>query len=234
MCEIGQRIKKRRIDLGMSAEELAAVVGLSPATVYRYENGYIKKIDTNKLTPFAKALNTTEKYLMGWTDDIGDNPSAMDETKYANAPSNLTPIRPGQGQKIRIVGEIAAGKPIFMEEDFETYIDAPMKADFALTVRGDSMSPSFIDGDVVYIKEQPSVDDGQVAAVAIDDYAVLKHVYKWNGGYNLISDNPAYKPIFVNPEEQEMRILGIVVGFTRMLANQNKLAGVTKGMPKHR
>lgn len=68
MCEVGKRIRDRRIELGYSAEELAPMVGLSPATIYRYENGDIKKVSTNKLKPFASALRTTEAYLMGWTD----------------------------------------------------------------------------------------------------------------------------------------------------------------------
>lgn len=69
MRDIGTRIKERRLQLGLSAEELAPLVGLSAATIYRYENGGIKKVDTTKLQPFAKALKTSESYLMGWVDD---------------------------------------------------------------------------------------------------------------------------------------------------------------------
>lgn len=69
MLDIGKRIKERRLELGLSAEDLAPMVGLSPATIYRYENGDIKKVNTNKLQPFAKALRTTESYLMGWQEE---------------------------------------------------------------------------------------------------------------------------------------------------------------------
>lgn len=69
MCEVGKRIRNRRIELGYSAEDLAPMVGLSPATIYRYENGDIKKVSTTKLKPFAAALRTTEAYLMGWTSN---------------------------------------------------------------------------------------------------------------------------------------------------------------------
>lgn len=69
MDNIGKRIKERRIQMGISAEELAPMVGLSAATIYRYEKGDIKKVNTTKLQPFAKALETTEAYLMGWEDD---------------------------------------------------------------------------------------------------------------------------------------------------------------------
>lgn len=66
MCDIGKRIKDRRIELGLSAEDLAVLVGLSSATIYRYENGDIRKVNTTKLQAFANALKTTEAYLMGW------------------------------------------------------------------------------------------------------------------------------------------------------------------------
>ena len=69
MCNVGKRIRDRRIELGFSAEELAPMVGLSPATIYRYENGDIKKVSINKVRPIAAALKTTESYLMGWTDN---------------------------------------------------------------------------------------------------------------------------------------------------------------------
>lgn len=69
MCEVGKRIRSRRAELGYNAEELAHMVGLSPATIYRYENGDIKKVSTSKINPIAFALKTSAPYLMGWTDD---------------------------------------------------------------------------------------------------------------------------------------------------------------------
>lgn len=65
----GQRMKERRKEIGLSAETLAEELGLSPATIYRYENGYIDKVPGDRLAPIAKALRTTPAYLMGWTDD---------------------------------------------------------------------------------------------------------------------------------------------------------------------
>lgn len=86
MCKTGKRIKELRKSMGYSAEELAPLVGLSAATIYRYENGDIKKVNTEKLTPFARVLCTTEAYLMGWTDD--PNESAMDSVREdVDAPS---------------------------------------------------------------------------------------------------------------------------------------------------
>jgi transcriptional regulator with XRE-family HTH domain len=75
---IGKRIKERRIQMGISAEELAPMVGLSAATIYRYEKGDIKKVNTTKLQPFAKALETTEAYLMGW-EETADADTGTDQ-----------------------------------------------------------------------------------------------------------------------------------------------------------
>lgn len=67
--EIGERIKNRRKQLGISAEQLAEAIGVSPATIYRYESGNIENMGIDKLTPIAKFLHTNEAFLMGWTND---------------------------------------------------------------------------------------------------------------------------------------------------------------------
>ena len=229
---LSEIIREYRNAQGLSQRQFAAKCnGIS--------NGYLSMLENEcnpktgkppipslvKLGAIAEAMGLTLDRLIDMADDM-----QVDISAPANLPSNITPIVPGTGQRVRVLGEIAAGKPLYMEEDYETWVDAPMKADFALVVRGDSMHPTYLDGDVVYIKAQPDVDDGQVAAVAVDDSATLKHVYHLVNGINLISDNPAHPPIFVDPADQEIRILGIVVGFTRMYANVNKLAGLSKGM----
>lgn len=232
---LSEIIKEYRNQNGLSQRQFAA-------KCKDVSNGYLSMIENEynpstkkpiipslmKLKSIAEAMEMTLDNLIGMADDMEVD---ISESKDAPLPANILPIMPESGQRIRILGEIAAGKPIFMEEDYETWVPAPMKADFALIVRGDSMLPTYMDGDVVYIREQPSVDDGQVAAVAVDDSATLKHVYRWMDGLNLVSDNPAYPPIYVDPSEQDVRVLGIVVGYTRMYANIDKLAGVTKGMP---
>lgn len=232
---LSEVIKKFRIDNGISQRQLASMCK-------DVSNGYLSMLENEfnpstgkpivpslpKLKSIAEAMGMTLDALINLADDIEVDLSEQPKS----LPNNLHPILPNSGQQIRVIGEIAAGKPIYMEEDYETWVNAPMRADFALIVRGDSMNPTYLDGDVVYIREQPSVNDGQIAAVAIDDSATLKHVYRWLNGLNLVSDNPAYPPIFVDPSEQSVRVLGAVVGYTRMYANTNKLAGVSKGMPK--
>lgn len=70
--EISERIKSRRLELGLSAEELACELGVSRATIYRYESAEIKNMGVDKVEPLAKALLTTPAYLMGWTNDPTD------------------------------------------------------------------------------------------------------------------------------------------------------------------
>ena len=83
---VGQRIKQRRKQLNMSAEELAAKIGRSPATMYRYEKGEIEKMDSAVLQPIADALFTTPAYLMGWTDDTSDYSSLSElELRFLTA-----------------------------------------------------------------------------------------------------------------------------------------------------
>jgi repressor LexA len=93
------------------------------------------------------------------------------------------------------------------------------------------MKPTYLSGDIIYIKAQPDVAEGAVAVVLIDDTATLKHIYRTPHGVTLVSDNPAYPPMYYNPsEDQPIRILGIPVGYTRMYAHTAPI--VTKGMPK--
>lgn len=116
-----------------------------------------------------------------------------------------------------MIGAVAAGEPILADESYDVYVDSPVKADYALRVQGDSMEPTYLDGDIVYIRVTPDVTDGTVAVVLIDDSACMKHVYHIPNGVQLVSDNPKYPPMIrIYPEYDVIRILGAVVGYTRM------------------
>lgn len=80
MVNIGERIKARRQELGMSAEQLASKIGVSPATIYRYENNDISHMGVDKLPPIAAALATTPGCLMGWEPEswCGKAPAACE------------------------------------------------------------------------------------------------------------------------------------------------------------
>ena len=200
----GQRMKNRRKAIGLSAERVADILGVSPATIYRYENGDIEKVPGDRLAPIAAALQTTPAYLMGWEDD--DIP----------VPSNITPLP--EMRKVPLLGNIACGAPILAEEHIEEYVDIPkhIQADFALTCKGDSMiNARIFDGDIVYIRHQETVENGQIAAVLIENEATLKRVRLFEDHISLEPENPRYRPIVLWGEDMNtVRILGKAVAFT--------------------
>ena len=121
-------------------------------------------------------------------------------------------------RKIPLVGTIACGEPILAEENIEEYVGIPkhIKADFALICKGDSMiNARIFDGDVVYIRQQDTVENGEIAAVLIDNEATLKRVRLFDDHISLEPENPMYKPfVYWNEEMNSVRILGKAVAFT--------------------
>lgn len=204
---VGERLKRRRKELGMSAEAVAEKLGCSPSTVYRYENGEINKMGIDKLKPIAEAINTSPAYLMGWEDE---------ET----LPANVSRIE--SMQRIPLVGQIACGIPILAEQNVEDYVDLPgnIRADFALTCKGESMIGAGIrSGDIVYIRKQEEVENGQIAAVMVgSDEATLKRVYLQPGVVQLVAENPNIPPaVFIGEDAAKIRIIGLAVAYTHVL-----------------
>lgn len=204
---VGQRIKARRIELNLSAEQLAEKIGVSPATIYRYENGGIRHMGTDKLAIIADALSIEPKYLMGWKD--------VSEL----LPKNLQKASDLPMRRVPILGPVAAGQPIPAMREYDDYVDIPDtggRYDAALRVQGDSMTPHYLPNDLVFIRYCDDVIDGQIAAVALDDDVVLKKVYHVSGGVTLISVNPAYAPmIFTSDDVSNIHIVGLAVGYLR-------------------
>lgn len=203
----GQRIRNRRKEIDISAEKVATAIGVSPATIYRYENGDIEKVPGEVLLPIAKVLRTTPAYLMGWED--------APSTDYSSIPG-IEPIP--RMRRIPLVGTIACGEPILAVENLDGEVEIPdsIHADFALRCKGDSMiNARIFDGDMVYIREQPAVENGQIAAVLIDDEATLKRVHLFDDHIILEPENPMYRPkVYWNGDMNAVRILGLAVAFT--------------------
>jgi repressor LexA len=167
-------------------------------------------------------LDCTVGYLMG-TEEYQRPQDAPP------LPSNVRPISALHRQRIPLIGSVAAGEPIHDPEELGVYVDSPVDADAAITIRGDSMIPTYQDGDVVYIKCRPDVPEGAVAVVFLDDEAALKHVYKRPTGLTLISDNPDHPPIMAEFEDYpNMRIFGVPVGYTRIF-KADPLRRIKKG-----
>ena len=207
------RIKKAIEDKGLSYVELSKLTGISKSSLQRYASGETTRIPIGNIEIIAKCTGVTARYLMGWEKN-GDIPALLD--RFDN-------IKPVQLKRFPLLGEIACGEPIFAEEDRESYVMADMdiNADFCLTAKGDSMINARInDGDIVFIKEMPVVDNGDIAAVIIDDEATLKKVYYYpdKGKLVLYPENPNYEPfIYVGEELNSIRILGKAVYFMSTL-----------------
>ena len=212
MDERAKRINEAIEKSGYSYPELAKITGISKSSLQRYATGETKKIPIDCIEEIARATGVSAKYLMGWEDTQEQDGLSILMEKYDN-------IRPIKLKRFPLLGEIACGQPIFADEDRESFIMADMdiRADFCLRAKGDSMINARIyDGDVVFIREMPMVDNGDIAAVIIDDEATLKKVYYYpdKGKLVLYPENPDYEPfIYVGEELNTIRILGKAVYF---------------------
>lgn len=208
---IGKRIKEIRISKNITQDELALKIGTTKQTIYKYENEIVTNIPSQKIELISNALNTTPDYLMGWSDKSTDDLYSI---------PGINPI-PKTYKRPRL-GTIACGEPILAEENIETYDDIPdnIKCDFTLVCKGDSMINARInDGDIVYIKQQSQVDNGEIAAVLIDNEATLKRVYIYEDKVVLQPENTKYPPfVYTKEEVNNIRILGKAVGFTSLLS----------------
>lgn len=203
MADFKELIKRRRLELGKTLEDVGNAMGVSKATVQRWESGEIKDMRRSKLVDLARALDTTPAYLMGW--ETSDSLSAGLEP--------LPKMKP-----IPVIGSIACGTPILAVQNIEEYVNIPegVNADFSLRCKGDSMIDARIfDGDLVFIREQPDVETGEIAAVMVDDdTATLKRIVKQPGQLILMPANSTYVPqFFSGPEMARVRIIGKAVSF---------------------
>ena len=210
MSTIGERIKSQREYMGLTQEALAEKLGYKNKTsITKIENG-INDIPQSKVVAFAKALDTSVAYLMGWSEA---------ENKSANLAGNIFPLP--KTKKVPLLGTIACGEPILATENIESYIDmdSDVHADFALRCQGDSMiSARIMDGDIVFIRKQDMVDNGEIAAVLMDDcsesQATLKRVYVSDDKIRLCAENPNYQDmIFFENDMNKVRIIGKAIAF---------------------
>lgn len=119
-------------------------------------------------------------------------------------------------RRIPLLGTIAAGSPILAEQNIEDYfsLDKKIKADFCLKIQGDSMiNVNIMDGDIVFIKRQEDLEDGEIGAVLVEDSATLKRFFRENGSVILQAENSTYKPLIIS--KGDVRILGKMVASLR-------------------
>ena len=207
---IGKRIKDLRTSLGMTQDELAKLTGYkSRSSIQKIESGE-RDITQSTIAAFAKALKVTPSVIMGWEEN-NENNTAPDY-------SHIKGIMPlPEMRKVPLLGAIACGEPIYREEDEWISLPNDIKADFCLRCQGDSMIDARInDGDIVFIKSCPEVENGQIAAVSIDNEVTLKRVFYYPEKNRLVlyPENKAYEPfVYMNEELNDVRILGRAVMF---------------------
>lgn len=204
--QICDRILKTMELNDISYGELSTMTGIPKSALHRYATGETQKIPLERIQLIAKALGVSSAWIMGWAEE-NDNTSL---------PNNIIPIP--KMNKIPLIGTIACGTPITAVENVECEVDIPehVNADFALRCKGDSMIDARInDGDIVYIRQQPIVENGEIAVVLIENEATLKRFYREGNTVTLMPCNSKHKPFFYSGEQlNEIRILGKAVGFT--------------------
>lgn len=199
---IGDIMRTRRQELGLTLEEVGDYVGVGKSTVRKWEHGDIENMKRDKIALLSKILKLSPlTFITG-------------EVEYGT-PDNIIPLP--KMKKVPLLGTIACGEPILATENIEALINADkdLNADFALRCKGNSMiNARIFDGDIVYIREQPDVEDGEIAAVLIGEEATLKRVYKYPSKVVLRPENPLYDDMIYSKEEMnEVRILGKAVAF---------------------
>ena len=201
-----KRIRQALSRADMSAKDLSEKTGVQEASISQYVNGSHKpsNISAGKI---GKVLGVDPLWLMGFEVPMI---KADDIPSYPN-------IHPVATRRLPMLGSVACGEPVFMSEEYEFQVDTTdeIKSDFALKCKGDSMIGARIyDGDIVFVRKQETVENGEIAVVAIEDEATLKRFYKYNDLIVLRAENPAYKDMVFSPSHhKQIRILGKAVWF---------------------
>lgn len=206
---------QRALDMrNMKQIDLCNSTGIPKSAMSQYLKGKFEP-KQNRLHKIALALDVSEAWLMGLDVPMSRNYNYSDY----ETPDNILPMP--KLRKLPRLGTIACGEPILAEENIEDYDSVPenIKADFTLKCKGDSMiNARILDGDIVYIRQQPDVESGEIAAVLIGNEATLKRVYKYENKIVLQPENPKYEPlVFVGEELEQIRIIGKAISFTSMI-----------------
>jgi len=201
------RIKQLREELGKSKAQVARELQIPYTTFVNYENE-AREPNSEVLIMIANYFHVSVDYLIGRTENRHGNSLPV---------SNLVPLK--HIIKVPIIGRIACGSPILAEQNYEgqTFCPDEVNADFALRCQGDSMIDANIqDGDIVFIKETPEVENGEIAAVVVGEEATLKKVYYHGDTVTLIPANSSYEPmVFKKDEINDIRICGKAVAILR-------------------
>ncbi len=201
------QIKELRQSNGITQAELARRLGIAQSTLSYWEQGKYD-IDNDSLRKLSIFFKCSADCILGMKDI------------QREMPENIIPLKT---KKIPLLGEIACGEPILAQEEYGDFVtaSADLDVDFCLKAKGDSMIGARIyDGDLVFIRKQPSVNNGEIAAICIDDEATLKRVYYYPEKNKLVlnPENPAYEPlVYIGKELEEVKILGKAIAFQSLV-----------------
>lgn len=205
-----QNLRRYIKQSGKTQKQLAQIVDVAQSTFNDWCTG--------KKYPRMDKVEILANYFSIQKSDLIEEKSA-DGNAAASAFVGLPNILPISRQRIPLLGGIHAGEPTFATQDFESYVEVgtTVRCDFALRVVGDSMTGARIqDGDIVFIRQQDTVQEGEIAAVLIDDETTLKRVRYLPGGMVMLCpENSSYSPIIIGgPDEtRNVKILGKAVAF---------------------
>lgn len=202
----GEIIKNLRKSHKMTQEELATKLGFqTKSAICKIEKNQ-RDVSQSTIAKLSKIFDVSPSYILGFEERA----EAPDLSRYG--------LRPIVKKRLPLLGNIACGEPKYADEDRESYIEAgaDIGADFCLRANGDSMINARIhDGDIVFIRSMPQVENGQIAAVIIDDEATLKRVYYYAGKMIVLhAENPKYSDIvYEGADLDKVHILGLAVAF---------------------
>lgn len=194
----GDRIRQLRERIGKSQTAFADMINVSKQTLYKYENDIITNIPSDKIEAIAEACNSTPAFIMGWTEKPITYKTAM----------------------IPLLSSVSAGTGCLATENIEGYVDIPEHlaktgSFFALTVKGDSMEPDLHDRDIVIVRQQNDAETDEIVIAQVNgDEGFCKRLKKYDSGIALVSNNPAYAPLYFSGDDVTQKpviILGKVV-----------------------
>jgi len=198
---MGRRIRELRLEKGLSQEELGRIVGVRRAAVNKWETGQVKNLRRDTIATLSRFFDVSPSYLMGMTD--------------IRRPDSV------RVRRVPLLGSVAAGNPLLAMEEHHDYIvvDGNIRVDFCLRVRGDSMIDARIqEGDIVFVRRQPTVENGEIAVVMIDGEVTLKRFYRTPTGVILKPENSKYQPLYFSEADfKDVRVLGKAVMFQSLL-----------------
>jgi len=213
MESLADRLRIVREEKGLSLRALAKELNIHFSTLGSYEQGR-RNPDVETLVRLASYYGVSTDYLLGIVD--------IPEVRLKGE----VKLKPSKPQKmIPLLGRVSAGNGVHAEDDVigEVSVDADEAVDFALTVQGHSMHPRFMNGDIVFVRKQPTVRNGQIAVVRINgEDGVIKYFFKRPDGVVLKSENPEYKPQFISATkwDQECAVIGVVTSYKRNVIDE--------------